>query len=49
MKELIKMYKGLSSIIYNYEFSDYDEDMLIQILDMINFLILKEVEKSLGE
>lgn len=47
MKELMKMYKGLSSIINNYDFSDYDEDMLIQILDMINFLILKEVEKSM--
>ena len=49
MKELIKMYKGLSNIINNYEFSDYDEDMLIQILDMINFLILKEVEKSVED
>lgn len=47
MKELMKMYKGLSNIINNYDFSDYDEDMLIQILDMINFLILKEVEKSM--
>lgn len=47
MKELMKMYKGLSNIINNYDFSEYDEDMLIQILDMINFLILKEVEKSM--
>lgn len=29
MKELMKMYKGLSNIINNYDFSEYDEDMLI--------------------
>lgn len=45
MKTLIKYYDNLSEIIDTYNFEKKDEDIMLEILDLIIFLIIKEARK----
>ena len=45
METLIKYYDNLSEIIDTYDFEKKDEDNLLDILDLINFLIIENVRK----
>lgn len=47
METLIKYYDNLSEIIDTYDFEKKDEDIMLDILDLINFLIIQEVRKSM--
>lgn len=43
METLIKYYDNLSEIIDTYDFEKKDEDIMLEILDLINFLIIEKV------
>ena len=45
MKTLIKHYDNIVAIIEKYDLDPDDEEVLIDILDLLIFLILKEVRK----
>ena len=45
METLIKHYDNLVNIIDNHDFEKKDEDVMLDILDLINYLIIQEVRK----
>lgn len=49
MKNLINIYDEITDFINKYELIDDDLDLMIRILDLVNFLILKEVRNRVGD
>lgn len=46
MNTLIKYYDNLTEIIDKYDFEKIDEDIMLDILELIFFLIIQEVRKA---